>query len=136
MNLITVLHPRYKLAYFMRQEWSPEWIEEARELVRAEWRANYKPAAPSGPPSNDAPTAATQGASRHPGPGRLSAQASANAVRTRKPAYLEAPPLTTVLNPLEYWSPLLSSVTDADLARMALDFLSVPGMHVVTNSQS
>lgn len=42
-------------------------------------------------------------------------------------AYLEAPPLATVHNPLKYWTLLLKSKPDAALTCMALDFLSVPG---------
>ena len=42
-------------------------------------------------------------------------------------AYLEAPPLTTVKDPLAYWNAALKSGSkDPALARMALDFLSVP----------
>ena len=41
--------------------------------------------------------------------------------------YLEAPTLDTVMEPMGYWNALLASSRDAPLARMALDFLSIPG---------
>ncbi len=43
-------------------------------------------------------------------------------------AYLEAPPLSTVDDPLEYWNVLLRTSQSA-LARMAIDFLSAQGKH-------
>lgn len=43
-------------------------------------------------------------------------------------AYLEAPPLSTVDDPLEYWNLLLQTSQSA-LARMAIDFLSAQGKH-------
>ena len=43
-------------------------------------------------------------------------------------AYLAAPPLQHVTDPLAYWtSTVLRNVQEAPLARMALDYLSVPG---------
>ena len=60
----------------------PDWIDEARELVRTEWRTNYKPAPPvvqpvheeGAQPGNPGKAAASRR------PGRLSAKASASAV--------------------------------------------------------
>lgn len=49
-------------------------------------------------------------------------------------AYLESPPLSTIKDPLAYWTALEKAGDDADaanLARMALDFLSIPGKCVV-----
>ena len=43
-------------------------------------------------------------------------------------AYLDAPMILNVRNPLDYWKILLDSPTEGPLARMAIDFLSVPGM--------
>ncbi len=59
--------------------------------------------------------------------------ANANKNKDALTAYLEAPPLSTVSDPLIYWDLVLKSAEDpksADcaLARMALDFLSIPGM--------
>ena len=44
--------------------------------------------------------------------------------------YLESPPLPTVTDPLKHWNGLQNSAVHKDLARMVLDFLSVPGKRV------
>lgn len=44
--------------------------------------------------------------------------------------YLESPPSSTIKDPLAYWTSLEKGTDDpgmANLARMALDFLSIPG---------
>ena len=45
-------------------------------------------------------------------------------------AYLEAPPLSTVEDPLEYWNVRFKTDNDKSLAQMALDFLSIPGTSI------
>lgn len=42
-------------------------------------------------------------------------------------AYLEAPPLSTVEDPLEYWN-LVQKTSTSPLAQMAIDFLTAQGM--------
>ena len=42
-SIFVVLHPKYKLDYFRRLNWKPEWIMTAEELIREQWVANYKP---------------------------------------------------------------------------------------------
>ena len=55
---------------------------------------------------------------------------SAHTDRDALEAYLEAAPLTTVRDPLAYWNAALKSGSeDPALARMALDFLSIPGKY-------
>ncbi len=39
---ITVLHPRYKLDYFIDANWEASWIADARKLVRDEFDRKYK----------------------------------------------------------------------------------------------
>ncbi|PIL25427.1 hypothetical protein GSI_13317 [Ganoderma sinense ZZ0214-1] len=145
-HIAMILHPRYKLTYFHKQNWLPEWIDRARELVRTEWRTNYKPGPPAHPATEHEASENTGKGMPSRCPGRLSAKASASASAKALFAdlvgrpdaanhdalevYLEAPPLVTVHNPLEYWTPLLKSGPDAALARMALDFLSVPATSV------
>ena len=41
--------------------------------------------------------------------------------------YLEAPPLATITDPLEYWNVRVQTDKEPALAQMALDFLSSPG---------
>ena len=45
-------------------------------------------------------------------------------------AYLEAPPLSTVEDPLEYWNVRFKTDNDKSLTQMALDFLSIPGTSI------
>jgi hypothetical protein len=44
--LLTVLHPRHKLSYFIKAGWEPDWIETAREITRTEFDRSY-PAKPN-----------------------------------------------------------------------------------------
>ncbi len=146
------MDPRKKTAYFRSQDWPEEWISEAVELVRTEWRNHYKPVPASIVSTSEAAPSAAK-------PGRRSANAAVSAfycVRVSAPAdsasmqatralfasltpgqgstpkdaleaYLESPPLTTVEDPLAYWNLIAQTDADPSLARMALDFLSVPG---------
>ena len=41
-NLLQVLHPRHKLAYFAHAGWEPDWVNTARELVEQEYECNYE----------------------------------------------------------------------------------------------
>ena len=49
---LLVLHPRYKLKYFEKQEWDSEWVKTAENIVKEEFRRSYanyvikKPSAP------------------------------------------------------------------------------------------
>ncbi|OJT01847.1 hypothetical protein TRAPUB_10054, partial [Trametes pubescens] len=145
-RLAMILHPGHKLQYFRDENWPEEWITEAVELLRAEWREYYKPAPeePEEAPA-DAPAPSSKGkgkaaASGGRGTGRKSAQAStknattalfasiSNAGKGTRDAlevYLEEPKLLTIKDPLEHWH-MMSQSGDPSLARMALDFLSVP----------
>ncbi|PIL32861.1 hypothetical protein GSI_04979 [Ganoderma sinense ZZ0214-1] len=131
-RIAMVLHPRYKTNYFRTQDWPEDWISEAVDLIRGEWTARYKPAA-----STD------KGKARAPGPARVSGRRTAAAASSRAlfesiargpsaenqdalEAYLEAPPLTTVEDPIKYWELRAQTESNPALARMALDFLSVP----------
>ena len=43
---VSVLHPEFKLDYFKKAKWLPEWITEARRVATVEWEAHYKSATP------------------------------------------------------------------------------------------
>ncbi|PIL25420.1 hypothetical protein GSI_13310 [Ganoderma sinense ZZ0214-1] len=146
-RLMLILHPAFKLVYFRKAEWPEDWIDEARALATEEWTSHYKPAAPA---NGKAGPANGQGAASRsrPRPFRMSTGGKMPARATRDlfasigaraagpehdalEAYLEAPPLTTVKDPLAYWNAALKSGSeDPALARMALDFLSVPATSV------
>ena len=78
MELFLVLHPGLKTQYFRDQDWPEEWIDEALRLARETWHSHYKPAIPPAPrePRQHPVPKRKNG----PGTGRMSAQASTNAV--------------------------------------------------------
>jgi hypothetical protein len=38
---LLVLHPRYKLCYFEKLAWDPEWITTAEEIIKDEFKHSY-----------------------------------------------------------------------------------------------
>ena len=42
LNFGPVLHPKYKLKYFERANWEPEWIDTAEELLRSQFNQSYR----------------------------------------------------------------------------------------------
>ncbi|KAI0371578.1 hypothetical protein BV20DRAFT_941875 [Pilatotrama ljubarskyi] len=53
-----ILHPGHKLEYFRDQNWSEEWIETAKDIIKDEYNrkyANRKPASPTSSTSDKAP---------------------------------------------------------------------------------
>ncbi|TBU29093.1 hypothetical protein BD311DRAFT_661945 [Dichomitus squalens] len=119
------MHPAYKLAYFRKAAWPEDWIQEARRLITHEWTMRYKPAAPAA--NATAPSGGPPQASRElfASISAWSGQGHGDALE----AYLEAPPLATVKDPLVYWNTAIkSSSENATLAHMALDFLLIPGV--------
>ena len=39
--MLSVLHPRYKLEYFKKAGWEPDWIDMAEQLVRTSFNKFY-----------------------------------------------------------------------------------------------
>ncbi|OJT11245.1 hypothetical protein TRAPUB_12245 [Trametes pubescens] len=139
-RIAMILHPKHKLQYFRDQEWTEEWINNAVEVIRKEWRTHYKPKPAAADVDHQTPSGKDKGKGKVPGPGRRSAQQSQDATiamfatvngsdKAAKAdaleSYLESPQQTTVTDPLEHWN-LMLQTPEAPLARMALDYLSVP----------
>ncbi|OJT02154.1 Zinc finger BED domain-containing protein RICESLEEPER 2 [Trametes pubescens] len=142
-RIAMILHPGLKTQYFRDQDWPEEWITAAVELTRDEWTTYYKPA-PVPVPAADAPAAhpnapAVNASASRNGSGRRSAHHSwypstpalfasisgrNKAVLDELEAYLEAPPLSTVEDPLAYWDIVLKTSPSSPLATMAIDFLT------------
>ncbi|KAI1784916.1 hypothetical protein LXA43DRAFT_840994, partial [Ganoderma leucocontextum] len=129
------LHPRYKTQYFRNQGWPEEWINAALQLMCDEWISRYKRALPANedPATSSNGTAGSNNDARTAASGRKSmAASSAAAVTTRDvdllEAYLEAPPLSTIDDPLAYWNVRMKMDKDTSLAQMAIDYLLIPGM--------
>lgn len=150
-----VLHPSYKTQYFRDQGWEEEWIAQATDLARTEWTTYYKPqddvvepAAPAGPAAPGPGRHSAQRASRlvrtlrysrafcpanccvsQPSTPALFASISNRdkaAAQDALEAYLEAPPLATIQDPLEYWNVVLKT-SNSPLAQMAIDYLTAQG---------
>lgn len=43
ISFFVVLHPKFKMTYFNKENWQPDWIDTARQLLRDEWNKYYKP---------------------------------------------------------------------------------------------
>jgi hypothetical protein len=43
MGIFEVLHPKYKLNYFEKEEWPMEWKEAAKTVLWTHWEEYYKP---------------------------------------------------------------------------------------------
>ncbi|THU79983.1 hypothetical protein K435DRAFT_558703, partial [Dendrothele bispora CBS 962.96] len=37
-----VMHPRFKAEYFRRQDWQPDWVENAIKIARQIWQKDYR----------------------------------------------------------------------------------------------
>ncbi|KAI0686340.1 hypothetical protein C8T65DRAFT_554460, partial [Cerioporus squamosus] len=110
------LHPRYKIAYFKRQQWPQSWIDTAIALLRKEW-AHYKPT-PNAAPAADQ---LSQGRSLFASLDQDHSSSGADALEE----YLISPPIPSILDPIKHWHSL--DPERDPLARMALDILSIPG---------
>lgn len=123
-RIAMVMHPGLKLQYFRNHQWLKEWIEVAEELVRNEYRDNYEKETPS-----VEPTQRTKRVSF----GNLSVAAPAHG--NELDAYLSLPPerIEEEKDPgaaLKWWT--MKRHIYPNLHRMALDYLSIPGLSSYT----
>jgi hypothetical protein len=135
-----VLHPRYKSTYFLKAKWPCDWIKTA-ELLQNEWETNYKTVL--SPPSTSSP----QVSSAYVQAASLEVKVIWQQTSALRPAskyfavigkdmdsdgdvvteWLSSPPVPSVADPIAWWSKM--NAVGHPLARMALDFLSAPGMY-------
>ncbi|KAF6744510.1 hypothetical protein DFP72DRAFT_825734 [Ephemerocybe angulata] len=120
-NIPLVLHPEYKLQYFVENSWPEDWIAQARSLVTNEWK-NYKPRSTSA----SVPDIASNGAESG------SQDRSAPSLGDALEEYLSTTPLVLddAIDVIGYWARIKENGKTPGqraLAQMALDFLSVPG---------
>ena len=147
LSCLSVLHLRHKLAYFKAAEWEPAWIETARDIVRDEFKQSYKNKKASEEASDeevveaDKPSAVRYLAIFvvHTLNSSCTQQVSSNTfdnleslcapkpldLRDDLDAYLSTDP-EAVGDVLKWWSE--KSTMYPSLSRMALDYLSIPGM--------
>ncbi|TFK84149.1 hypothetical protein K466DRAFT_497099, partial [Polyporus arcularius HHB13444] len=114
-----VMHPKYKVQYFVSQKWPQGWIDTAKDILREEWK-RYKPApAPT--------TAATESQADDIFAAALD-NASTAVESDALEDYLNSPVLASINDSIKYWHILDDGHTP--LARMALDIMSAPAASV------
>lgn len=115
-RIAMVLHPGMKLQYFHNQQWEDDWIEEVERLVRQEYHAHYEKETSSVEP--------TQPKKRFSF-GKLSAAITTHGSELEK--YLgESLVDIEEDGALTWWTKQRG--TYPNLHRMALDYLSIPGL--------
>ncbi|GJE85026.1 hAT transposon family protein [Phanerochaete sordida] len=117
-----LLHPKYKVDYFRNQKWKADWITAAIEILRSEWEDHYKPK-----PDETAPTSASQSQNTHDDPFACLDTYTIDEDGDVLDDWLKTPTHPTCTDPLLHWENQRKVAPMWEpLARMALDFLSVP----------
>ena len=147
-----VLHPAYKLEYFRARDWEPEWIETAESMVREEFARSYKDMDVGDDYENVLALMDTSSSSkkvrRNPYCSLPCLRCSQRGKRDEPNIFDSLPALHTHSCPIardeiDHYlaTPIDGKVTDAmrwwhdrqtqfpRLSRMALDYLSIPGMY-------
>jgi len=121
-RIAMVLHPGMKLEYFRSQKWEEEWIVQAEDLVREEYATNYEKKV------NDSNVAPVKDGTKKPNNGFTSFGDLSVASGPRVSEIQEYLSLSVenVKDPLKWWRD--NRFVYPNLHRMALDFLSIPGM--------
>jgi len=124
-RIAMILHPGMKLEYFRSQKWEEEWIMQAEDLVREEYAANYEKKA------NDSNVAPAKDHVKKPDDGfasfgNLSVASSPRISEIQE--YLSLS-VENVKEPLKWW--MNNRFVYPNLHRMALDYLSIPGMSYI-----
>jgi len=128
-----VLHPRYKSSYFQKAGWPRDWIRTAEDLLRKEYDKNYKLEASEMPKNTSTAVRATFIQANNflifcqnlPTKNKYFEEFDFNASSSAHPAdeWLNSPPIAGA-DGLQYWG----AMAGHRLQRMALNFLSAPGM--------
>ncbi|KAJ3511231.1 hypothetical protein NMY22_g15715 [Coprinellus aureogranulatus] len=102
-RIAMMLHPRYKTQYFVKAGWDASWIEEAKTIIRNEWRDHYKPSADIPAPSPESDGSRSDHFTQ--------ARAHFSSILDRGVStgdaleeWLSSPPVTTSVDPITYWS--------------------------------
>ncbi|GJF01012.1 hypothetical protein PsYK624_173170 [Phanerochaete sordida] len=116
-----MLHPKHKLDYCRQQKWKADWITTAVDLLRTQWEDHYKPK-----PDENAPTASSQ-SQTHDDPFACLDTYTLEGDGDVLDNWLKTPINPSCVDPLVHWENQRKVAPMWEpLARMALDFLSVP----------
>ncbi|KAK7689201.1 hypothetical protein QCA50_002610 [Cerrena zonata] len=119
-SIRVVMHPRYKLEYFRRHKWEPEWIRTTEDILRDQWTWYYQD-------SNATPS--TSQCDRSQMQDSVVSYFDIDDFGTTPDGdllaeYLESLTIRGCADLIQYWSSLLAGGDPR--AQMALDFLSAP----------
>lgn len=125
-RIAMALDPRFKLQYFIDQEWPKDWIKIVKAIAHRIYKEDYANVVAS-----DAPVSPR----RHPAP--IGAWPSLLR-KSKAPAHQDHDELTTFwasppeceTDPLQFWSGCLVARPESCLAWMAIDYLSAPASSV------
>ena len=118
-RIAMILHPGMKLEYFRQQEWQEDWIETAEKLLCDEYTSRYE----KQPETTDKPKTPDVDFTSF---GDLSVKQPAGHANELD-EYLRQP-VESVREPLKWWTH--KRALYPNLSRMALDYLSIPGMYI------
>lgn len=137
-----MLHPGLKLEYFRQQDWEAEWVDNAMELVREEYKAHYDGKyAPMVPTAADGATvsyylflvileltvASQDDDDEFATFSNISVTKHVGSRSSELKEYFRKP-VENVKDPLKWW--VANRHIYSNLYRMALDYLSIPGKYL------
>lgn len=150
ISLFAVLHPRHKLSYFKKMKWRHDWITNAHNMIRTEYDKRYANRIPRVRQDSGLDKSSTEDApvnekvcrwhariqfisntGHHSQPDMNIFEAlehediTDDEVSDELTRYLSTDP-ERVKDALEWWNDRCASFPN--LSRMALDYLSIPGM--------
>ncbi|KAF4610855.1 hypothetical protein D9613_006637 [Agrocybe pediades] len=120
-RIAMILHPRHKMMYFTKAKWEQSWIDTAGRIIREEWTENYKPKdKPVNTAQDGSLTRTSSFARKYFDSLNDDIASTADALEE----WLASPVVNTALDPVDYWTQMDRARNP--LARMALDYLSIP----------
>ncbi|KAJ3490696.1 hypothetical protein NLJ89_g11414 [Agrocybe chaxingu] len=124
-RIAMILHHRHKTAYFIKAGWLESWIETAKDLARKEWVENYKPRRVATLPSTNEGQRVRDrdlDAAKKFFASKMQDEALSDVDEFED--WLSTGVVKTHMEPIPFWEGMQAARNP--LARMALDYLSIP----------
>ncbi|KAF5377290.1 hypothetical protein D9615_006461 [Tricholomella constricta] len=122
-RITMILHPSFKLRYFESMGWDVEWIDTAREIIETEFARSYTGKYSLTPTAEHATKPKSQLPTNIFDTLPAFSGARAQPIVDELAAYL-AQPTENIVDALKWW--VAKKTIWRNLARMALDYLSIP----------
>jgi hypothetical protein len=128
IQIFKALDPRYKLEYFVNQDWPTNWINEVKGITGKVYKEDYPnvattnlPVSPKKPPapSGDWPSLL-----------RMSPKTPVHQERDELTTFWGSPCEPAATDPIQYWLGVSIGRPESRLAQMAIDYLSAPASSV------